>query len=99
MSHAIARSLDLAAVKLGEVLHQRQAQPQAAAPLRARRIALLEAVEDLRQEFRLDAFARVADDDPEVFAGAFGAQFDTPASGSELDRVRSEERRVGKEWR
>src|SRR6266508_1928316 len=36
------------------------------------------------------ADARVADDDPDVFAGAFGPQFDAPAGGSELDRVREQ---------
>src|SRR5262249_12892825 len=89
-SHAFARRLDLAAVELGQMLHQRQPQPKAAAPQRTGRIDLSEAVEDLWQEFRLNALARVADDDPDVFAGAFGPQFDAPAGGCELNRVREQ---------
>ncbi len=87
MPGAFARRLDLAAVKFDQMLYQREAQTQAAAPLRACLISLSEEIEDVRQEFRRDAVAGVADDDSDVSFGAFGAQFDTAAGGGELDRV------------
>src|SRR5262249_61773750 len=59
-------------------------------PRGAGRIDLSEAVEALRQQFWLNAFARVGDDDPDVLAAAFGPEFDAPAGGSELDRAREQ---------
>src|SRR5262249_51332277 len=71
-------------------LHQRQPQPQPAVTPRGRAVRLVEAVEDMWQELRLDAFARVTYEDAEELRVAPDPQFDAPAFGREFDRVREQ---------
>src|SRR5205814_10397357 len=54
------------AVKLDEVAHDREAEPEATLAASRRAVRLPEALEDVRQEFRSDADARVAHDDIRV---------------------------------
>src|SRR5262245_14284238 len=44
----------------------------------------------MRKELRLDAFTVVAHDDGDVPVRAFECEFDTPAFGCELDRIREQ---------
>src|SRR5262245_17363475 len=44
----------------------------------------------MRKELRLDAFTVVAHDDGDVRVRAFEREFDTPAFGCELDRIREQ---------
>ena len=55
--------MNRSAVHPHQVVHDRQ--PEAETAMRARRgaVALAEAFEDVRQKFRIDAAARVGDDD------------------------------------
>src|SRR5262245_14741350 len=69
---------------------QRQTKTQSAYAPRACHIALSEPLEDVRQEFRLDAFAVIAHDDGDVRVRAFERDFDAPAFGRELDRIREQ---------
>ena len=72
------------------MFNERQPQPQPAVTPRAGRVGLPEAVEDERQELRLDALAGVADRDADMIGGALHPQLDAPAFGRELDRVREQ---------
>src|SRR5262245_65705639 len=69
------------------MFNERQTESQPAIAPCARRVGLPEAVEDEWQEFRLDAFAIVADCDADMIGGALHPQLDPPAFGRELDRV------------
>src|SRR5262245_45219157 len=44
----------------------------------------------MRKELRLDAFPVIAHDDGDVRVRAFEREFDTPAFGCELDRIREQ---------
>src|SRR5215510_9200794 len=77
-------------MQLGQLFDQRQPQPQAAEAPRHRSVGLPEAVEDVRQKFRLDALAVVADDDADALGVALHSQFDLPAFGREFDGVREQ---------
>src|SRR5262249_12343700 len=64
-----------------------QAEAEAAVPSSARRVGLAEAVKDVWQEIRADAFARVAHGDANVWVHALQLRFDATALRRELDRV------------
>src|SRR5262249_9602514 len=87
---ALACGADRSAVQLGQLLDQRQPQPQAAEAPRHRSVGLPEAVEDVRQKFRLDALAAVDYDDADAFGVALHPQLDPPAFGGEFDGVREQ---------
>src|SRR5438128_3708762 len=79
-----------AAVKLDDVLHQREAEPEAAVRARARAVALAERLEDVRNELRRDPDARVGDDDLDARLGARETHAHAAARRRELDRVREQ---------
>src|SRR6266446_8341396 len=75
------------AVRLDDVLDDREpeAEPSFAAP--RRRVALAKTVEDVWQEHRVDALARVTNDDSPDVCVASDAHDDVPAGGGELEGV------------
>src|SRR5258708_5511949 len=86
---AVARRRHCPAVRLDEMLDDRQAKPEA---LRTARILLLESLEDLGKELGSDPLARVRDDDPDALVPTLEAHGDRPSLGCELDRVREQVR-------
>src|SRR5204862_7059938 len=77
-----------AAWRHDELLDYREpeAEPSFAAP--RRRVAPLKTIEDVWQEHRVDALARVTNDDARDVCVAPDAHDDVPAGGGELERVR-----------
>ena len=73
-----ARRVDAAAVRLDEVPADREPQAEPAVRARERAVGLAEALEQVRQELRRDAFAGVADRDLDVRVHALRAE---PARG------------------
>src|SRR5439155_19359524 len=82
---ALALDLDRAAVQLDQVVDDREPETQAAPA-----VGLLEGLEDVRQELRLDPLALVADGDDGLAVDAREPQEDAAAPGGELDGVREE---------
>src|SRR6266511_3165101 len=74
-------------MQLDQVFDERQSKAEYAVPSGARRVGLSEAVKDIGQEIRADAFARVAHGDADVRVHALQARFDSTSLRSELDRV------------
>ena len=74
-------------MRLDDVLDDREpeAEPSFAAP--RRRVALAKTVEDVWQEHRVDALARVTNDDSPDVCVASDAHDDVPAGGGELEGV------------
>ena len=72
------------------MLHDREAEAEAAVRARDGRVLLAERLEDVRQERRLDARAGVAHDDLDVRVLALHADVDPAALGRELHRVREQ---------
>src|SRR5499426_1674491 len=87
MAFARALGLDRSAMQLDQVFDERQSKAESAVPSGARRVGLSEAVKDIGQEIRADAFARVAHGDADVRVHALQARFDSTSLRSELDRV------------
>src|SRR3954463_8130684 len=58
---AVALGRDLAAVRFDQLFDEREADAEAAVPSGRRAVGLTEAVPDVRQKFRRDAFAVVLD--------------------------------------
>src|SRR5205085_1401685 len=82
-----ALGTDAAAVRLDEALDEREPQPQASVRARRRHVRLPEALEDVRQELRLDAGALVLDLDACRAVGRADADADTSPLARELDGV------------
>ena len=74
-------------MKLDDVPHDRQADPEPAVLSRAGRIGLAKAVEDVRQELGADPRAVVDHHQPRIARRAIGADVDVPAGLRELHRV------------
>src|SRR5262245_58941512 len=74
-------------MQLDQVFDERQAEAEAAVPFGARGVGLSEAVKDIWQEIRPDAFARVAHGDANVRVHALQARFDAASLRGELDGV------------
>ena len=79
---------DGAAVPLGEMAHERKAQPEAAAGASHRRLA--KSLEHERQELALDPLPRIADADLELGAGGAGDDAHPATGRRELDGVRQQ---------
>src|SRR5207247_2379650 len=77
-------------VQLDEMAHDREAEAEAAVATRARALRLAKAIEDVRQELRTDAGARVRHDDACLARPGFEHHVDATARWRELDRVRQE---------
>src|SRR5205085_1134601 len=87
-SFAVARRGDAAAVELDDVLHDGQAESEAAVRARRAAVALTEALEDQRKELAADALAGVGDGDAHgVALRLIGANGDRAARRRELHRV------------
>src|SRR5262249_26986862 len=82
-----ASGINRPAMQLDQVFDESQAEAEAAVPSSARRVGLAEAVKDVWQEIRADAFARVAHGDANVWVHALQLRFDATALRRELDRV------------
>ena len=67
--------------------HDREAEAEPGLGARGRRVSLTEAVEDVRDELGVHAFAGVGDVDLDVRVDAGERQVDAPAFGRELHRV------------
>src|SRR5437867_834291 len=78
---------DLSTVQLGQVLHQGQAQPQAAVGPGVRAVLLPEWLEDVRQNVRTDADAVVGHGELGRIVRACDTDLDPAARGGELDGV------------
>ena len=80
VAEAFAAGFDAAAVQFHKALHEREADPQAAVLAVQRAAGLHEKIEDMRQQFGLDARAVVAHGDGDFWRlsaiGAFGAERD-----------------------
>src|ERR671926_319942 len=76
---ACALSLDRAAVQLDQLTHDGETETETAVHARHARIGLAEAVEDVRQKLRCDAFAGVRDHDAYVRVRLPRADLDAPA--------------------
>src|SRR5207245_8916819 len=87
---ALALDLDRAAVQLDQVVDDREPETQATMRSRAPSVGLLEGLEDVRQELRLDPLALVADGDEGLAVGAPEPQEDAAAPRGELDAVREQ---------
>src|SRR5215468_8540496 len=87
LAFARARSLNRSAMQLDQVFDERQAEAEAAIPFGARCVGLSEAVKDIGQEIRADAFPRVAHCNANVWVYALKAHFDATSLRGELDRV------------
>src|SRR5215510_15856340 len=74
-----ARGINRPAMQLDQVFDESQAEAEAAVPSSARRVGLAEAVKDVWQEIRADAFARVAHGDANVWVHALQLRFDATA--------------------
>ena len=77
-------------MRLHDVLDQRQTQPQTARPPRARGVGLLEALEGIRQEGRVDAFTVIVDFELCQPAQSLQPHLDMPVGRRELDRIDQE---------
>src|SRR6476646_2505636 len=71
-----ACSFYVSSMQLDDMFNQRQTQPQSPGATRARHIALAEVFEDMRQELRLDPFARIVYDDLNIRVSAAQRNFD-----------------------
>ena len=71
MTHACAGSLDSSAMQLNQMFDEGQAETKTAGAPLARHIALAKALEDVRQEIRIDALAGVTHDDLNMRIRAF----------------------------
>src|SRR6185437_16431925 len=78
---------DRAAVHINNGLANRKSQPQAAKLMGRPDISLLKGIEYLRQEFRRDTHARVANLDPHIAGGVLGVDEDAPAVRREFSRI------------
>src|SRR5215470_6219078 len=74
-------------MQLDQVFDERQSKAETAVPSGARRVGLGEAVKDIGEEIRNDAFARVAHSDANVRVHALQAHFDAASLRCELDGV------------
>ena len=79
-----------ASMQLDEVANESEPDAEAALGAGAPALALLEAVEDDRQQLGADAGAGIADDDLEVRADPPQGELDAAVSRRELDRVHQE---------
>src|SRR5262245_39066601 len=70
--------------------HDRKTQSQASVSTRPGTVFLAEAVEDMRQEIRIDPFSRVADGEVSFPVLAFQKNFDSASVARELDRIRKQ---------
>src|SRR6185312_7249324 len=84
---ALALRLDRPGVQLHQVMDDRESQSEAAVAPPDRAVLLAEALEDVRQELRLDPLARVGDGDLQVLAAHRELHVDAPAGSRELDGV------------
>src|SRR5713101_1695896 len=73
---AVARRADRSAVQFDDVTRNREPQPEAVVLPRNPPISLSESLEHMGQEIRMDAAARVADDNLEMRVRAFEPQVD-----------------------
>src|SRR5580765_5541346 len=87
---AVALHDDRSAVQVHQVLDDGETEAEAAESPLATGVFLTKPVEHVRQEFRRDARARVADDDRGVAVGLLEPHFHTPVVRRELDRVRQQ---------
>src|SRR5262249_38050563 len=76
-----------AAMRLDDLANDRQTEPEPARRAEQLSVALAEAIEDLGQEVRRDALARIAEDPPRLPGIAGYAHGDASAVRGELDRV------------
>ena len=90
LADAGAAHLDLAAVQPHQIVHDRQAEPEAAVATRRRAVGLPEAVEHVRQKGGIDADAGIRDLDPDAPVDLRRADRDAAAVRRELDRVRQQ---------
>src|SRR5262245_63823568 len=74
-------------MQLNQVFCKRQTEAEAAVPSGARCVGLPEAVKDIRQEIRADAFACVAHGDANVWVHTCQARFDAPPLRRALSRT------------
>src|SRR5215207_1007299 len=79
-------------VEFRQVTHERQPEAEAPVPPRGRAVTLAEAVEDVRQEVRADALARVAHLDLGQRPRVNEVDLDAPPLVGKLDGVREEVR-------
>jgi len=86
-AEAFASNGHTSPVQADQLLHERKADSQATSPLRLSVGTLGEQLEDLRLEFRCDAFAAVFDADDCVAWLAVRLEPDRPAPRCVLDRV------------
>src|SRR5262249_33958244 len=87
LAFARAHCLNRSAMQLDQVFNERQSETKPAVPPGARCVSLSEAVKDIWQEIRANAFARVAHGDANVWVHAFQARFDAASLRCELYRV------------
>jgi len=87
---AAARSCNRPAVKLRELLGNRQSEPESAVLARKARVGLSKSLEHIRQELRRDAAAGVAHRELHVGVHPREAQLNLAAARGELDRVGEE---------
>src|SRR4030095_2025159 len=87
LAFAGAQDFNRSAMQLDKVFDERQSKAETAVPSDARRVGLAEAVKDVEQEIRADAFARVAHGDANVRVNALQPRFDAASLRGELDGV------------
>ncbi|MNN56493.1 hypothetical protein D3C81_1714300 [compost metagenome] len=87
MSRAGAVGRHRTAVQFGQLLHDRQPQPQSAVTARGGAIGLAETAEQVLQEFRCDAVTVVVHLHHVVALVLPQLDFDVPIDRRELDRV------------
>ena len=87
---ARARRFDPAAMRFDEMAADRQPEAEPAVRPRERAVGLAEALEEVGQELRRDAFPGVADADLDLRVDALQPHLDAAAAGRELDRVRQQ---------
>src|SRR5580704_5747156 len=84
---AVALNSDFAAMQFDQLLDDSQSESKSTMPAGGRRIPLLKAVENVRQELGCDALASINYADLDFCAGVFEQYLDFPILGSELDGV------------
>ena len=90
MPGALAGRVHHAAVRLDDVAHNRQPEPEAAMAPGARPIGLPESVEDERQRHGIYPAARISNLDDDLLGVGPDSRVNGPAAVGELDRVRQQ---------
>src|SRR5204862_5483811 len=79
--------LDFSMMQLNQMPHDGQPQSESALRARSRTVGLTETIENVREELRSNADARVGYVDSYLRIPAFGGDFDLSAFRRELDRI------------